>query len=83
MEEVISSQDKINNVFTTTPSLDAGNPVRNTLVTLVTQLNRIERVPESLPTYNAESPRVEPTTLTKHTSLPTPDLRVVVHPSSH
>ena len=30
---------------TTTPSLEAGDPVRNALVTLATQLNRIDHIP--------------------------------------
>ena len=66
---------------TITPSLEAGNPVRSALVTLATQLYRIERISESLHTYNSASPRVEPPTLTKHTSLSAPAPRVVVHQS--
>ena len=37
---------------TTTPSLQDGNPLRNALVTLATQLNRIDNIPESFPTYH-------------------------------
>ena len=67
----------------TTPSLEAGDPVRNALVNLATQLNRIECIPEALPTYNAASPRVEPPTLRKHAYLPAAVPRVVVLPSTH
>ena len=68
---------------TITPSLEASDPVRNAFVNLDTQLNRIDYILESVPTYNAASPRVEPPTLTKHTSLPAVVPRVVVHPSPH
>ena len=42
---------------TTTPSLQAGDPVRNALLTLATQLNRIDKLP-ALQKPTAASPRV-------------------------
>ena len=51
-----------------TPSLQAGDPVHNTLVTLATQLNRIEYIPDALSKYHAASPRVVPPTLPHHSS---------------
>ena len=33
--------------YTTTPSLEAGDPVGNTLLTVATQLNNIEHVPDT------------------------------------
>ena len=54
---------------TTTPSLQAGDPVRNALTTLATQLQRIEDIPE-LPSTPAASPRVEaPTHNLNHPSI--------------
>ena len=48
---------------TTTPSLEASDPVSNALVTLATQLKRIEHIPVTHPSYHTSSPRVEPPTL--------------------
>ena len=44
---------------TTTPSLQAGDPVRNALLTLATQLKRIDTIPEPS-TIDAQTPRVQP-----------------------
>ena len=43
---------------TTTPSLEAGDPVCSALVTLPTQLNRIEHIPVTQPPYHTASPRL-------------------------
>ena len=43
---------------TTIPSLEAGDPVYNALVTLATQLNRIDHIPVTQPSHHAVSPRV-------------------------
>ena len=64
---------------TTTPSLKAGDPVRNALLTLATQLKRGEKN-----TYQEKisepvaSPRVQPTVIPAHTPPPTPLPRVEV-----
>lgn len=50
---------------TTTPSLQAGDPVRNALLTLATQLKRIDTIPEPV-TIDASSPRVVPTSVPIH-----------------
>ena len=62
---------------TTTPSLESGDPVWNTLVTLAIQLKRIDHIPDKLPIYDAASPRVETTVLPKHYSPPAEFSRVV------
>ena len=62
---------------TTTPSLEAGNPVRNALLTLATQLKRVHKIPyqEKIPEAVA-SLRVQPTVIPIHTSPPAPVPRV-------
>ena len=56
---------------TTTPSLHVDDPVRNALLTLATQLNRVQSILEqSSPTNAATSPRVQPTTSPTHIPLP-------------
>ena len=52
---------------TTTPSLAAGDPVRNALLTLATQLKRVQPIPE-ISTDIQASPRVDTPALSTHTS---------------
>ena len=49
---------------TTTPSLEAGDPVRNALLTLATQLHRIDTIPEPVK-MDTPIPRVLSPTLKK------------------
>ena len=53
---------------TTTPSLVAGDPVRNTLLTLATQLNSVEPIPMDKKAPVAVSPKVETPTLPTHSA---------------
>ena len=65
---------------TTTPSLAAGDPVRNALLTLATQLNRVQAIP-FLYQYPAPvaSSRVKPTMTPTHIAPPAPLPRVKIH----
>ena len=66
---------------TTTPSLEAGDPVRNALLTLATQLKRIQPMPITAPsTPPATSPRVQPTTIPTHIARAAPVPRVKFPP---
>ena len=61
----------------TTPSLQAGDPVRNTLTTLANQLKRIEHIPDTPSPITAAPPRVETPTLPKYSRVPATVPRVV------
>ena len=45
--------------LTTNPSLAAGDPVRNDILTLAMQLKRVEAIPQIKPTHIPASPRVD------------------------
>ena len=61
---------------TTTPSLAAGDLVRNDLLTLATQLKRVEVIPQIKPTQIPESPRVDALLLPTQASPHVPSPRV-------
>ena len=61
----------------TTPSLQAGDPVRNVLTTLATQLKRIEHIPDTTSPITAACPRMETPTLPKYFHVPATFPRVV------
>ena len=78
---LIQSADDIISLLTyppsnTTPSLQEGDPVRNALLELATQLKRIEKLPETHnpQQHDALSPRVQ-----KHTSIPSPSTQSIPH----
>ena len=64
---------------TTTPSLAAGDPVRNALLKIATQLQCVDKIPEQQNQPPTPSPRVTPTKIPIHTLLPTVVPRVVTH----
>ena len=66
---------------TTTPSLEAGDPIRNALLTLATQLKRIETIPEPIQ-IAAPTPRVVPPVARTHSVNDVQLPRVVQHEKS-
>ena len=53
---------------TTTPSLSAGDPVRNALLTLATQLKKIDHIQEDK--YNMDHKKIQSTEATKEETVP-------------